>query len=98
MNRVLHEEYYRRLEDVLHRLRKDASARAVILIDKDGQQIADAGEVELFDPALKGFESETWGHRIGAWRFVYEIDEEEKIVFLTAASHRSSAYRADGQR
>ena len=41
---------------------------------------------------LKGFEPETWRYRIGAWRFFYEIDEEEKIVFLTAASHRSSAY------
>lgn len=41
---------------------------------------------------LKAFEPETWRYRIGAWRFFYEIDEEEKIVFLTAASHRSSAY------
>jgi mRNA interferase RelE/StbE len=41
---------------------------------------------------LKGFEPETWRYRIGAWRFFYEIDEEEKIVYLLAASHRSSAY------
>ena len=41
---------------------------------------------------LKGFESETWRYRIGAWRFFYEIDEKEKIVYLIAASHRSSAY------
>ena len=34
----------------------------------------------------------TWRYRIGAWRFLYEIDEEERIVFLTAASHRSAAY------
>jgi mRNA interferase RelE/StbE len=41
---------------------------------------------------LKGYEPATWRYRIGAWRFFYEIDEEERIVFLLAASHRSSAY------
>jgi mRNA interferase RelE/StbE len=41
---------------------------------------------------LKNFEPETWRYRIGAWRFFYEIDEEEKIVFMLAASHRSKAY------
>lgn len=42
---------------------------------------------------LKDFTPETWRYRIGAWRFFYEIDEEEKIIFMVAASHRSSAYR-----
>jgi mRNA interferase RelE/StbE len=41
---------------------------------------------------LKDFEPETWRYRIGAWRFFYEIDEDEKIVFMIAASHRSSSY------
>jgi mRNA interferase RelE/StbE len=41
---------------------------------------------------LKNFEPETWRYRIGAWRFFYEIDEEEKIVSMLAAAHRSSAY------
>lgn len=41
---------------------------------------------------LKGFDPETWRYRIGAWRFFYEIDDKEKIVYLLAASHRSSAY------
>jgi mRNA interferase RelE/StbE len=41
---------------------------------------------------LKGFHPETWRYRIGAWRFFYEIDEEEKIVFMIAAHHRSVAY------
>jgi predicted regulator of Ras-like GTPase activity (Roadblock/LC7/MglB family) len=46
---VLHEEDHRRLEDALRRLRQDANARAVFLIDKNGQQIAAAGEIEDFD-------------------------------------------------
>jgi mRNA interferase RelE/StbE len=41
---------------------------------------------------LKGFDPETWRYRIGAWRFFYEIDEAENIVFMLAAKHRSIAY------
>jgi mRNA interferase RelE/StbE len=41
---------------------------------------------------LKGFDPPTWRYRIGAWRFFYEIDENEKVVYLLAASHRGSAY------
>lgn len=41
---------------------------------------------------LKAYEPTTWRYRIGAWRFFYEIDEQERIVLLTAASHRGSAY------
>ncbi len=41
---------------------------------------------------LKGYEPETWRYRIGAWRFFYEIDDDEGIVFMIAAAHRSAAY------
>lgn len=41
---------------------------------------------------LKDFDPETWRYRIGAWRFFYRIDDEERIVFMTAAEHRGSAY------
>lgn len=41
---------------------------------------------------LRDWQPETWRYRIGSWRFFYEIDEAERIVLLTAASHRSSAY------
>jgi mRNA interferase RelE/StbE len=41
---------------------------------------------------LKGYSPETWRYRIGAWRFFYEIDEDEAIVLMIAASHRGSAY------
>lgn len=41
---------------------------------------------------LHGYTPETWRYRIGAWRFFYEVDEEEKVVFLVAAAHRGSAY------
>jgi len=41
---------------------------------------------------LKGYEPETWRYLIGAWRFFYEIDDGERVVFMVAASHRGSAY------
>jgi len=41
---------------------------------------------------LKDYKPETWRYRIGSWRFFYEINEQEQIVFMLASSHRSSAY------
>ena len=41
---------------------------------------------------LKGYTPEIWRYRIGAWRFFYEVDDVDMIVFLIAASHRGSAY------
>jgi len=46
---VLHEEDFHRFEEALRRLRQDANARAVFLIDKNGQQIANTGETENYD-------------------------------------------------
>jgi mRNA interferase RelE/StbE len=31
--------------------------------------------------------------RVGAWRVIYQIDEQERIIFVTAIQHRSKAYR-----
>jgi predicted regulator of Ras-like GTPase activity (Roadblock/LC7/MglB family) len=46
---ILHEEESQLLEEALRRLRQDSNARAVFLIDKNGQQMAAAGEIENFD-------------------------------------------------
>jgi len=43
------EEEYESLRESLRQLRLDANARAVFLIDKNGQHIAAAGEVNDFD-------------------------------------------------
>ena len=48
-NFVIYQEDFQNIEDVLKRLRHDANARAIFLIDKTGQQIAAAGELEQFD-------------------------------------------------
>jgi predicted regulator of Ras-like GTPase activity (Roadblock/LC7/MglB family) len=46
---ALYEEEFKLLEDALRRLRQEANAKAVFLIDKNGQQIASAGDVQQFD-------------------------------------------------
>jgi predicted regulator of Ras-like GTPase activity (Roadblock/LC7/MglB family) len=48
-NLVIYGEEFEQLEEALRRLRHDANAKAVFLIDKNGQQIASAGEVDQFD-------------------------------------------------
>jgi predicted regulator of Ras-like GTPase activity (Roadblock/LC7/MglB family) len=46
---LLREQQYHRIKAVLARLRIDASARVVFLVDKDGQEIASHGEVGNLD-------------------------------------------------
>jgi mRNA interferase RelE/StbE len=42
---------------------------------------------------LKNWDPPTWRYRIGDWRFFYEIDEKENIVFMTVSDHRGRIYR-----
>ena len=42
---------------------------------------------------LRSWDPPTWRYRIGDWRFFYEIDDKQKIVFMTVADHRKQAYR-----
>ena len=46
---LLREKQYHEIKAVLARLRMDASARVVFLVDKDGQEIASQGEVGNLD-------------------------------------------------
>lgn len=48
-NLVIFGEEFEQLEEALRRLRQDANAKVVFLIDKNGQQIASAGEIDQFD-------------------------------------------------
>ena len=41
---------------------------------------------------LKGYTPDTWRYRIGNYRFFYEVDESQKMVFMTAADKRKDAY------
>ena len=46
---VMFEEEFKQLQDIIGRLQKDASAKIVFLVDKNGQQIASAGDVHSID-------------------------------------------------
>ncbi len=46
---MLFEEEYTLLTEIINRLEKDASAKVVFLVDKNGQQIAAAGDVKSID-------------------------------------------------
>jgi predicted regulator of Ras-like GTPase activity (Roadblock/LC7/MglB family) len=45
----MYEEEFDLISQALNRLRTDANAKIVFLVDKNGQQIASAGEVDLVD-------------------------------------------------
>ena len=42
---------------------------------------------------LRNWKPETWRYQIGPWRAFYEIDENEKVVVITALEKRADAYR-----
>ncbi|MCS7080377.1 MAG: roadblock/LC7 domain-containing protein [Chloracidobacterium sp.] len=46
---VLYNEEYQRIKNIIARLCEDANARMVFLIDKNGQKIADYGDVGAID-------------------------------------------------
>jgi predicted regulator of Ras-like GTPase activity (Roadblock/LC7/MglB family) len=46
---IIYDAEYRVLEELLNRLRHEANARAVFLIDRAGQQIASSGDIDQFD-------------------------------------------------
>lgn len=41
---------------------------------------------------LKNYSPETWRYRVGGYRFFYEVDEAEKIVYMVAADARKDSY------
>jgi predicted regulator of Ras-like GTPase activity (Roadblock/LC7/MglB family) len=45
----MYQEEFDRISQVLNRLKVDANAKIVFLVDKNGQQIAGAGEIDLVD-------------------------------------------------
>ena len=42
---------------------------------------------------LKGKLSAYWRYRVGTWRVLYRIDEQEQTVWVVAIEHRRDVYR-----
>lgn len=41
---------------------------------------------------LKNYKPDTWRYRIGDYRFFYEINEKELVVYMIAADSRKDSY------
>ncbi len=41
---------------------------------------------------LKNYKPPTWRYRIGKYRFFYEVDQDDRVVMMTAADHRKDCY------
>lgn len=41
---------------------------------------------------LKNYKPDTWRYRIGNYRFFYEINEKERMVYMIAADARKDSY------
>ena len=46
---IMYDEEFQQLKDIIARLRQDANAKIVFLVDKNGQQIAAQGDIESVD-------------------------------------------------
>ncbi len=42
---------------------------------------------------LRNYKPETWRYRIGKYRFFYEIDEKEHMVYMIVADARKDSYK-----
>ncbi|MDD3046019.1 MAG: type II toxin-antitoxin system RelE/ParE family toxin [Candidatus Delongbacteria bacterium] len=56
------------------------------------KQIAENPYFGLNIKKLRDFSPETWRYRIGTYRLFFEIDDSEKIIYITALSKRKDAY------
>ncbi len=41
---------------------------------------------------LKNYNPDTWRYRVGKYRLFYEVNLDEKIIYMTAADHRKDCY------
>ena len=41
---------------------------------------------------LVTYKLDTWRYRIGSYRFFYEIEDRDKIVFMISSDNRQNAY------
>ena len=68
------------------RIRETLASRVYPVLRATPRSVPSAARLRDWDPP-------TWRIRIGDWRVFYEIDDEQAIVFLTAADNRKDAYR-----
>jgi mRNA interferase RelE/StbE len=55
-------------------------------------QLRDEPHFGLNIKHLRDWDPPTCRYHVRAWRFFYEIDELEKIIYMTVGDHRGSAF------
>ena len=77
---VMYEAEFQQIQDVCARLHRDSNAKAVLLIDKNGQMIAEAGDTSSLDTtlALVSYGWECSGH--GRYRKVTQGEGIQRPV------------------
>jgi mRNA interferase RelE/StbE len=68
------------------RIRTTLTARIYSLLKANPRAVPSAARLRNWEPPC-------WRIRIGSWRLFFEIDDDERVVFLTAVDHRKDAYR-----
>ena len=76
---VMHEEEFRKIKDVIGRLRDDANSKLVFLVDKNGQQIASQGEMDVDATSLASLTAGNVAATDGLARLIGE--KEFSILF-----------------
>ena len=76
---VMHEEEFRKIKIAITRLRNDANAKLVFLVDKNGQQIASHGEMEVDATSLASLTAGNVAATDGLARLIGE--KEFSILF-----------------
>ena len=76
---VMREEEFGRIKDVIVRLRNDANAKLVFLVDKNGQQIASHGEMDVDATSLASLTAGNVAATDGLARLIGE--KEFSILF-----------------
>src|SRR5256885_17016454 len=83
----MREQRYHQIKAVMARLRLDSSARLVVLVDKDGQQIAVHGELgELDTTSLASLAA----GNVAATGGMGQLDWEREVPPLSHASERGN--------
>lgn len=82
----------RRLEKDLQDVPKHITKRLLRLLDEfERNPIKSRPGFDV--KVLKGFPANTYRLRIGNYRILYSVDEENREVRITTIAHRSGAYR-----
>jgi mRNA interferase RelE/StbE len=57
------------------------------------REISDYNNPRHSGKALKGNKEQLWRYRVGDYRLICKVDDEEKVVFVLHIAHRKEVYR-----